>query len=107
MQYMGSKNRMSKELVPIIQNYITENTVGYIEPFVGGANVIDKIKCKNKIGYDIHKELIALLKYSQENELPETISEEEYNQVKNNKEDYQMVWEHFYMYIKMKKIKIL
>lgn len=88
MQYMGSKNRISKELVPIIQNYITENTVGYIEPFVGGANMIDKIKCKNKIGCDIHKELIALLKYSQENELPETISEEEYNQVKNNKEDY-------------------
>ena len=88
MQYMGSKNRMSKELVPIIQSYITENTVGYIEPFVGGANVIDKIKCKNKIGCDIHKELIALLKYSQENELPETISEEEYDQVKNNKEDY-------------------
>lgn len=88
MQYMGSKNKLSKELVPIIQSYITEDTVGYIEPFVGGANMIDKIKCKNKIGCDIHKELIALLKYSQENELPETISEEEYNQVKNNKEDY-------------------
>ena len=88
MQYLGSKNKISKELVPIIQNYITEDTVGYLEPFVGGANMIDKIKCKNKIGCDIHKELIALLKYSQENELPETISEEEYNQVKNNKEDY-------------------
>lgn len=88
MQYMGSKNRISKELVPIIQSYITENTVAYLEPFVGGANMIDKIKCKNKVGCDIHKELIALLKYSQENELPETISEEEYNQVKNNKEDY-------------------
>lgn len=88
MQYMGSKNKLSKELVPIIQSYITEDTKCYLEPFVGGANMIDKIKCKNKVGCDIHKELIALLKYSQENELPETISEEEYNQVKNNKEDY-------------------
>lgn len=48
MIYMGSKNRLSKHLIPIIQSYITENTVGYLEPFVGGANVIDKIKCDRK-----------------------------------------------------------
>lgn len=34
---MGSKNRLSKELVPIIQSYITENTKGYLEPFMGGV----------------------------------------------------------------------
>ena len=44
MRYMGSKNRLSKELVPIINSYITTGTKGYIEPFVGGANIIDKIK---------------------------------------------------------------
>ena len=88
MQYVGSKNRLSKELVPIIQSYITADTKGYLEPFVGGANIIDKIECNNKIGVDVHEELIELLKYAQQNELPETISEEEYNQVKNNKEDY-------------------
>ena len=49
MWYMGSKNRFAKELIPIIQSYITEDTKGYLEPFVGGANVIDKIKCNNKI----------------------------------------------------------
>lgn len=37
MRYVGSKNRLSKELAPIIQSYITEDTVAYIEPFVGGA----------------------------------------------------------------------
>ena len=88
MQYVGSKNRLSKELVPIIQSYITADTKGYLEPFVGGANIIDKIECNNKIGVDVHEELIELLKYAQQNELPETISEEEYNEVKNNKEDY-------------------
>ena len=90
IKYVGSKNRISKELAPIIQSYITEETKGYLEPFVGGANMIDKIKCKNKIGYDIHKELIALLKYVQnlDNQLPVTISEEEYMNVKNNKQDY-------------------
>ena len=44
MRYVGSKNRISKYLVPIIQNYINDNCKGYIEPFVGGANIIDKIK---------------------------------------------------------------
>ena len=90
MQYMGSKNKFAKELIPIIQNYITDNTKGYLEPFVGGANVIDKINCNNKIGCDIHTELIELLKYVQYNynKLPLTILEEEYNNVKNNKDNY-------------------
>ena len=90
MKFVGSKNRISKELAPIIQSYITEDTVGYLEPFVGGANMIDKIKCKNKIGSDIHGELIELLKYVQDldNELPKHISEEEYIKVRDNKENY-------------------
>ena len=78
MQYVGSKDRLSKELAPIIQSYITADTKGYLEPFVGGANMIDKIHSEIKIGCDSHEELIQLLKYAQENELPETISEEEY-----------------------------
>ena len=91
MKYVGSKNRLSKHLAPIIQKYIDDNNIKqYLEPFVGGANMIDKIKCEKKIGLDIHKELIALLKYSQglNNKLPETITEEEYNNVKDNKEKY-------------------
>lgn len=91
MKYVGSKNRLSKELAPIIQSYITEETVAYIEPFVGGANMIDKIKHHNKIGSDIHKELIALLNYTRDNykDLPETFSEEEYNRVKANRDSYE------------------
>jgi site-specific DNA-adenine methylase len=88
IQYMGSKARLSKDLIPIIQSYITDDTDMYIEFFVGGANVIDKIQHKNRVGYDINEYLIELLKYSQNNELPETISEEEYNKVKNNKQNY-------------------
>lgn len=90
MKYLGSKNKLSKELVPIIESYINDETLYYIEPFVGGANLIDKINFKRKIGSDIHKELIALLKYVQKNadQLPETISEDEYIRVKNNKDDY-------------------
>ena len=42
MWYMGSKNRLSKYLVPIIESYIDEKTEGYMEPFVGGANKLIK-----------------------------------------------------------------
>lgn len=58
---MGSKSRIAKHIVPIIQKYIDENNITtYIEPFVGGANVIDKVKCERKIGSDKNKYLIAL-----------------------------------------------
>ena len=44
MQFVGSKNRISKQLAPIIQKYIDDNNITtYVEPFVGGANMIDKI----------------------------------------------------------------
>ena len=89
MQYLGSKNRLSKCLIPIIESYITENTTGYIEPFVGGANIIDKINCSNKIGYDNHEELIELLNYVKNDGIvPNDITAVEYNKVKNNKDNY-------------------
>lgn len=52
--------------------------------------MIDKIKCENRIGCDIHKQLIALLQHVQEHgeELPERILEEEYKTVQANKENY-------------------
>ncbi|WP_249311928.1 DNA adenine methylase [Congzhengia minquanensis] len=52
--------------------------------------MIDKIKCRKRIGCDIHKQLIELLKYAQEHEteLPERILENEYKEVKQNKENY-------------------
>ena len=91
MWYVGSKNKIAKDLVLIIQSYITEDTKGYLEPFVGGANIIDKINCNNKIGCDIHKQLIALLQKAQNqpNDIPDIITEEEYIAVKNNKSNYE------------------
>lgn len=90
MVYLGSKNRISKYLKPIIESYITEETNAYVEPFVGGANMIDKIDFHTKIGYDNNKYLIALLKQAQSDMsvFPETISEEEYKKVKNEKDSY-------------------
>ena len=90
MKYMGSKNRLAKELVPIIQSYIKEDTVAYLEPFVGGANIIDKINHRIKIGSDIHKELIALLSYVKLNsdKLPVGITKDQYITVRDSKDEY-------------------
>ena len=68
MKYMGSKSRICKYIVPIIQEYIDKNNIKkYWEPFVGGANVIDKIKCAKKVGSDKNKYLIALLNRMKQN----------------------------------------
>lgn len=89
MKYVGSKSRFAKELAPIIQSYITDDTVGYYEPFVGGANMIDKIKCDNKFGSDIHPYLISFLDALSKGWMPpKEISEEMYKEIKNNKGNY-------------------
>ena len=93
MKYVGSKNRLSKQLAPIIQSYIDgmgEKCNGYWEPFVGGANMIDKIKFSQKYGSDSHKYLIALLRHIQQttDDLPETISEDEYDAARTNPDVY-------------------
>ena len=68
MIYQGSKARLIKDILLYIQNCIDSNKVSlYIEPFVGGANVIQHIKRVTKIGLDTNKYLIALLKHCQNN----------------------------------------
>ena len=92
MVYLGSKNKLAKYIVPIIQKYIDDtNCKDYFEPFVGGANIIDKIKCENKYGNDINKYLIALLEQAQRDVtiFPDEVSEEEYKRVRDNKDNYE------------------
>ncbi len=84
---------MSKQLAPIIQPYIDDmgdRCNGYWEPFVGGANMIDKIKCPHKYGSDKHKHLIALLKHIQQttDDLPNTITKAEYDAVRASPDKY-------------------
>lgn len=68
MVYQGSKNRLAKFLVPIIQKYIDDNNIKtYIEPMCGGANLIDKIKCDKRIGADMIEEFLEYLQHKNEN----------------------------------------
>lgn len=93
MKYMGSKSRIKKEIVPIIQGFITEDTTAYIEPFVGGCNVIDTISHNIKIGSDNNKYLIDLHKEAKQGiNFPTYISKEHYSEVreayKNNTDKF-------------------
>ena len=64
MKYFGSKSRIAKYIVPILQKEIDENQIRtYLEVFCGGCNVIDKIKCEHRIANDLNPYLIALLKH--------------------------------------------
>lgn len=87
MKYVGSKNRIAKYIVPIIQSKIDkldDKCNGYFEPFVGGANVIDKVRCSHKYGYDNNQYLIALLCYVRDHSdtLPLTIDKQTYDYVR-------------------------
>lgn len=81
---MGSKQRIAKHIVPIIQKAINDNNIHYyLEPFAGGLNVIDKIKCDRKFAFDINKYLIYLFVHVKEgNQLPETVSKETYDRAR-------------------------
>jgi len=86
MKYMGSKSRIAKYIVPIIQECIDDNDIStYLEPFCGGCNIIDKIKCNTRIASDKNKYLIALWKHIQnENNLLEIVNRDLYNDVRSN-----------------------
>jgi DNA adenine methylase len=92
MKYMGSKRRIAKHIAPIIQGFIESgNYKTYIEPFVGGANMIEAIKCDARYGSDVNGYLIELLEFVAAghcHELPEAITEQEYNSIKNYKDQY-------------------
>jgi len=83
---MGSKNRIAKYIVPIIEERIKEfKPSAYIEPFVGGANIIDKVNHPKKIGSDNNKYLIALLQNLDEIEnLPDEVTKEHYVDVRES-----------------------
>lgn len=92
MIYQGSKRKILKDILPFIQNCINDNNVEtYIEPFVGGANVIDSVVCKNRIGSDLNDELIELLKYIRDNPkllgFPNECSFEHYCEVREDRKN--------------------
>lgn len=86
MKYMGSKNRIAKEILPII---LKDRKPGqcYVETMVGGGNLIDKVE-GFRIGADLNPFVIEALKLIRDNpeSLPDHVSEEMYQELKSKKE---------------------
>lgn len=80
---MGSKNRIAKHLLPIMLDECEKHSITkWVEPFVGGANMIDKVPSHyERVGYDLNDHaihaLIGIRDFAVD--LPDFISEESYN----------------------------
>jgi DNA adenine methylase len=85
MKYMGSKNRLAKELLPIILKD-RKSDQWYVEPFCGGCGMFDKVD-NPRMGNDSHYYLISLLKVLQRGwEPPLEITEEDYKLAQHYKD---------------------
>ena len=94
MKYMWSKNRIAKHLLPIILKDRKENQ-WYVEPFVWGANMIDKVD-GNRLWTDSNEFLISFLcelSYWRF-EFNKFYTREEYNDIRYNfyKYPYHEIW---------------
>jgi DNA adenine methylase len=86
MKYMGSKNRIAKEILPIMLKDRGQRT--WVEPFVGGANVIDKVD-GIRIGNDNQRYVIALYKSLQVGwKPPIEVTSDFFFEVKSNRDKY-------------------
>ncbi|MGL4752193.1 MAG: DNA adenine methylase [Aeromonadaceae bacterium] len=70
MKYMGSKARIAKHILPIILKD-RQDGQWYVEPFVGGANMIDKVD-GNRIGADSNNAVIDALTFIRDCDTPKT-----------------------------------
>lgn len=78
---MGSKNRIAKDILPIILKDRKENQY-YVEPFCGGLGTMDKVT-DNRIASDKNKYLIEMWKGLQlDRKRPYTISKELYSRAR-------------------------
>lgn len=93
MKYMGSKAKHADEILEaIMESFPMALTTrqNWVEPFVGGANMIDHIKAKvGKYGNDINVHLIEMFKAVQNGWVPpDSVSEQEYRQLMSKSDIY-------------------
>ena len=95
MIYQGSKSRLAKYIIPIINKIIEDNEIDtFVDACCGGGNVISNPKypivCANKIGYDKNTYLIALInKFKHDTPEFVEVSEEEYKKVRDDFSAYE------------------
>lgn len=85
MQYLGSKSKIAKKILPIILKGATAQTT-FIDMFCGGANLVDKIDIplKKKIAVDNDAYLISMWSQLQNGwQPPDNITKEQYINIRN------------------------
>lgn len=99
MKYMGSKNRIAKHILPIMLKEMQDK--GYttwVEPFVGGGNMIDKVPdCYKRIGCDLNEHTIAAMLGIRDfvEKLPDSVTEDEYKKLKGTEANPVNSWLRF------------
>ena len=85
MKYMGSKRRIAKHIIPIMVDAADKTGITkWVEPFVGGANLIDKVPARfERVGYDLNEHVIYALRDIRDGAdyLPDNIDETYYKSV--------------------------
>lgn len=93
MKYMGSKARIADEIFSVMERYRNKSYLQYVEPFVGGANMMEKCPFNiPKYGYDSNKYVIELLRALSTGWTPPNfVTKDEYNHVKENMDEDQIL----------------
>ena len=99
MKYMGSKRRIAKHLLPImLQKAKEQNITTWVEPFVGGGNMIDKVPDSfTRIGYDLNPHTICAMIDIRDNpeQLPDAVTECEYKSLIGSEPESIKSWVRF------------
>ena len=84
MRYSGSKAKIAKYIIPFIMEELKEGYT-YVEPFMGGCNMLSEVDWPNKVGADSNRYVVALwnnLKIGSIHSIPKDITEKQYNEMK-------------------------
>ncbi len=98
MNYMGGKTKQAKYIAAIIRQYHPDRC--FVEPFMGACNITCAMEGYQRFAYDIDEGLVALF-----NQLvykgwipPQHVTEQEYNHVMNNPDEYDLAYQTFIAY---------
>jgi DNA adenine methylase len=88
MKYQGGKARLAKHIIPIMLKGAAQDQC-YVEPFVGGCNVIGLVDMPQRWGNDINFYVVEFFKAIQNGwKPPNIITESEYRRIKENQHAY-------------------
>jgi DNA adenine methylase len=89
MQYFGGKQRVAEGIASYLNGLCPPY---FLEPFVGGLNVLPRIESPLRIGADLCTPLITMYRALQEGwDPPQELSEEEYIRIKDIRDPYDPV----------------